>query len=198
MKSSKSYLSISIISSLLSAEVTKRKVIFVTHSMGGVLTEQFIDSLNANQKANVAGVIEFGVPHAAVNAIDITAKALKWSFFSGNFFQSFGFSSFSPEEFIDLWFRKAPVGQITYYLSQEMKEKDRDYDYKVLQFAEGQKTYFTQTGLYYFLVPPDKALCRNAIKIMQTNDDHRTLATLTGPEDSKYTEIIKFMKSCLQ
>jgi hypothetical protein len=166
--------------------------------MGGVLIEKFIETLTPEQKAKVAGVVEFGVPHSAVDAISVTAKALKWTFYSGNFFQSFGFNSFSPEEFIELWFRKAPVGQITYYLSQEMKERDKDYDYKVLQFAEGQKTYFTQTGLYYFLVPPDKALCRNAIKMIQNNDDHRTLATFTGPRDSKYIEVTKFMRDCLQ
>jgi len=167
---------------------TKRPIVWVTHSMGGLLVKEILRLAEKRQEddsilANSCGVIFYGTPH----------KGSPLANFGNNFFYVF-FPTIEVQE-LSYDNREYLDGLNAHFANLV------DKGMQCLSFAELKPTVlgdFVSDSISIHLVPPDSAN-PNCGQFIPVDSDHMNVCKPSGTTDCfLYTMTVDFVRDCLE
>jgi hypothetical protein len=161
---------------LVAAGVGKRPVIFVCHSMGGLIVKEML-TINKELRDACCGVVFYSVPHFG-------SKFADWGW-------NLRYLGASPASAV----AHLKYGPHLEKLNNTLKAMSKSGDLKVLSFGEGQPTRVSYI-LSAHIVPHESAFPGYGEFVVLPNHDHINVCKPYNKSDPAYSHLISFLKRC--
>jgi pimeloyl-ACP methyl ester carboxylesterase len=160
---------------LVAAGVGKRPVIFVSHSMGGLIVKEMLTT-NKELRDACCGVAFYSVPHFG-------SKFADWGW-------NLRYLGASPASAV----AHLKYGPHLEKLNNTLKAMSKSGDLKVLSFGEGQPTRVSYLSAH--IVPHESAFPGYGEFVVLPDHDHINVCKPYNKSDPAYSHLISFLKKC--
>lgn len=160
---------------LVAAGVGKRPVIFVSHSMGGLIVKEMLTT-NKELRDACCGVVFYSVPHFG-------SKFADWGW-------NLRYLGASPASAV----AHLKYGPHLEKLNNTLKAMSKSGDLKVLSFGEGQPTRVSYLSAH--IVPHESAFPGYGEFVVLPDHDHINVCKPYNKSDPAYSHLISFLKKC--